>query len=585
MTGILIAEEGPLKGLVLSFEEGGEWAIGRDPDECQLIIDDPLISRKHFLAKLIDNELSIENLNKENPVYYNDELLENPVFLKEGDRIRAGGNSYTYYLEEPQVSLMKDDAVELDEERQDSILEEGDSGSLEGVTEVHFDLLERERWTLKVVGGPNNGAEFPLQPGSSYVIGTDPTISDIVFHDISVSRQHVRVTLSEQGSITLEDLGSRNGVFVEEDKIENTIHLESNKLVTLGTSTFVILDQEGERSTIISPLLPSIVKVLQKNEQRQEEEEEEEEVEEVKNKPVSLLGAFMLVALISVLFAVVGIGISTLFKTEEVKKQKFDYEQELQEVLTPFSDVRFSYNDVSGRLLLVGHVLTAVDRSQLLYDLQTLPFVKSIDDNIIIDEFVWREINQVVAKNPAWRSVAVIAPSPGKFIVSGYLDTRQQGESLSEYINQNFPYPDLLENRVVVEEDLVSRANILLRNNGFNTVRASFIDGDLKLIGTAPYGERARLAKAIDEISDLQGVRSVQNFVIEQEAAEAVENISARYQVTGFTQQGGRNISVVIKGKILSVNDTLDGMIISSITPSAIYLERGNVKYKIDYNK
>jgi hypothetical protein len=33
MTGYLIAEEGPLAGLVVRFEEGQEWILGRDPDE------------------------------------------------------------------------------------------------------------------------------------------------------------------------------------------------------------------------------------------------------------------------------------------------------------------------------------------------------------------------------------------------------------------------------------------------------------------------------------------------------------------------------------------------------------------------
>jgi len=35
MKGYLVAEEGPLAGLILSFEEGiedHEWVLGRDPD-------------------------------------------------------------------------------------------------------------------------------------------------------------------------------------------------------------------------------------------------------------------------------------------------------------------------------------------------------------------------------------------------------------------------------------------------------------------------------------------------------------------------------------------------------------------------
>ena len=48
MTARFIAEEGLLKGLILPLEEGNEWIIGRDPDACQLLLEDPAASRKHL---------------------------------------------------------------------------------------------------------------------------------------------------------------------------------------------------------------------------------------------------------------------------------------------------------------------------------------------------------------------------------------------------------------------------------------------------------------------------------------------------------------------------------------------------------
>ena len=33
MPAHFIAEEGPFAGLILNFDEGEEWIIGRDPDE------------------------------------------------------------------------------------------------------------------------------------------------------------------------------------------------------------------------------------------------------------------------------------------------------------------------------------------------------------------------------------------------------------------------------------------------------------------------------------------------------------------------------------------------------------------------
>ena len=44
------------------------------------------------------------------------------------------------------------------------------------------------RWMLKVVSGPNSGAEFNMQKASTYILGKDPSLCDIVFQDLSVSQ-------------------------------------------------------------------------------------------------------------------------------------------------------------------------------------------------------------------------------------------------------------------------------------------------------------------------------------------------------------------------------------------------------------
>ncbi len=601
MAGKLVALTGVVKGLILRFEEGNEWVVGRDPETSQLLVEDPSVSRSHIRVSSTEEGLFVENVSETNPALVNGELIEEKHLLKEGDRLQLGNQELFFTFEEPPEVTAGEDSTPMPVEEVASEVEEeedepsrtsilGDEESEMGLTEVHFDLLETGRWVLKVVGGPNNGAEFPLQSANSYVIGTDPASCDIVFHDISVSRQHARLTLADEDQLMIEDLGSRNGLFVDDNKIEGKVSLEPSKLVTLGTSTFVVLDVEGERNTIISPLLPSIVKVLQKQESKGEEgaavQERKAAAEKEAAKPkFSLFGAFILIALVSGLFAIIGLGLATLFRSEEIEKHLYDYDKEISAIVDPYSSLRYSFNEPTGRLLLVGHVLTSVDRSQLNYRLQALPFVKQIDDNIIIDELVWREINQVLAKNPSWRGVAMIAPNPGQFILTGYLTTRAQGESLSEYINQNFSYPDLLENRVVVEEDLLTRASIVLRNNGLSNVRPSFTDGDLKLSGTMPFGAKEQLAAAIVELSKVQGVRNVQNLVAEQRPSESLVNLSDRYKVSGMSDQGGESRTVVINGRILSVGDAIDGLTVTSISPESVFLERAGVKYKIDYNK
>ena len=113
------------------------------------------------------------------------------------------------------------------QEQRESIFGEIPPEGIGGIPEVHFDLLEGSRFILKVVGGPNSGAEFPLLQDHTYTIGTDPQSADIVFQDVSVSRQHATLSLKEDGTLLLKDLGSRNGTYIEDNKIEGEIALST----------------------------------------------------------------------------------------------------------------------------------------------------------------------------------------------------------------------------------------------------------------------------------------------------------------------------------------------------------------------
>lgn len=721
----LVAEEGMLKGLVLSLEEGDQWIIGRDPDACQLLIEDPAVSRKHLLCRSTPDGIILENLSSTNPVQINDEELKEPHTLQNGDTVKIGNGVYRFYSEptphfidgenhsiteenptfseenptfneetptemsneeseepienKPEINERKEEVNEEEtnkenptenqetalpsenseikeevpkeeqqpeianeeepkdqeeekipqenepemnvipeteeektsfinqpeneeEEEPDTIFEDETFGNKENLAEINFDLTETGRWLLKVIGGPNTGAEFAMQTDSTYLIGTDPNTCDIVFHDTSVSRQHARVSVTEDDQLTIEDLKSRNGTLVDGEPVKGKQTLLPNVFVTMGTTSFIVFDREGEMQTIISPLLPSIVKVLQKEETKPEvpvsptaeaaapveTQKEAAAAEKPKENAHSALGAFILIAIITGLFVIIGIGTTTLFKNEPVAaKEQVNPDKVLQTALAPFPDVKYSFNNATGRLLLVGHVLTITDRNQLMYNLQGLTsFIKSIDDSgVIIDEGVWREINQVLARNPDWKGISVHSPSPGHFVLSGYLQTRKQAEQLWDYVGSNFPYLDLLERRVIVEEDVVSSVSSMLLNHGFKDVAAQIANGEITLSGTIPNGKLPEYEKLIPEFKNIPGVRNVKNFVTEIAPEQSMINISDKYEVTGVSHQGKVNTSVVINGRILTRGDTLDGMTITSIKPNAIFLEKDGVKYRIDYNK
>lgn len=594
----LVAEEGILKGLVLPFEDGKEWVIGRDPDACQLLLEDPAASRKHLLCKKTPEGILLENLSATNPVQINDQELVGPTLLKSGDTIKIGSGQFRYFVDIPPPGInvtpqQKKQAPSQTLEKHDSILEDLEPAKGAGGNEIKFDMEETGRWLLKVIGGPNNGAEFSMQPQATYLIGTDPNTCDIVFHDTSVSRQHARIIIDTHDNIFIEDLKSRNGTLLDGETIKEKTQVQPNMIMTLGTSSFVIYDREGNMQTIISPLLPSLVKVLGSEKKPEEETMAKQQTAEAPPLEAKLappkeksMGPLILLSIITGLFVLAAIGTTTLFKNEPAPTAEVvNTDMILKDAFIKTPSIKYLFNKSNGSIVLFGHLLTAQDRTELLYALQSLPFIKSVDDSgIVIDEFVWQETNQVLNKNPNWRTITLQSPSAGQFVLTGTLQTSKQADQLYEYITTNFPYLDRLEKHVVVEEDVINSVKSDFEKVGIVNTQVVFRNGELVITGGVAAAKRDEFNSIVEELKKIPGVRDVRVQTSSLAPEQAMINISDRYEVTGFSRIGN-NISVVVNGRIVTKGDIIDGMTIKNITPGTIFLEKENVNYRIDFSK
>ncbi len=525
-------------------------------------------------------------------------------------------------------------------ENTEIVFSEQANDSLSEIAHVDFDLLDiNGRWLLKVLSGPNTGAEFSMQGDTSYIIGTDPQQCDIIFQDLSVSRQHAKLIIDSRDQATLQDLSSRNGTFVDGQKITE-MPITGNVLVSMGTTTFLLIDREAERTTIVAPRLyaslydgsgstvggdpsagntdsaqqdsdiahDSIESASQSglpqangrepphamlNELHsavmaplQSEVDKVKEEEKRQNKLTHATSSLAVLAIVTGIILFVGVGTTLLFKTEEIQAPKsIDADTEIAAKLEDYPALRYSYNPANNRLLLVGHVLTSVDRSRMLDSLQQLKFITNIDySNVVIDELVYREINQVLSKNPQWKGISISSPQAGTYVLSGFLKTKDQANDLYDYISQNFPYVDLLQKRVVVEEDVIAQVTKALLSQGFRGIQASLSNGELTLKGSIPSKDKAQFDELIKNFQSINGVRSVQSLVDESGKNAGYIDLTGKYRTTGYSQTGSI-VSVVINGRILSAGDSIDGMIITSITPTTVLLERDGVKYKIEFNR
>ncbi|MEL6183934.1 MAG: ATP-binding protein [Myxococcota bacterium] len=86
-------------------------------------------------------------------------------------------------------------------------------------------------------------ASFELEDGA--VIGRDPA-SDIVIDDISVSRAHAQIEVTDEG-VVLTDLGSSRGTFVNKQRME-VVLLEAGMVIAFGGARFEVVNSVQAQS-------------------------------------------------------------------------------------------------------------------------------------------------------------------------------------------------------------------------------------------------------------------------------------------------------------------------------------------------
>ncbi len=96
--------------------------------------------------------------------------------------------------------------------------------------------------SLKFISGKYQGGEFPLAPGKQLIIGRSPDLELALIEDM-VSRKHAKLTVTDDGRITLEDLGSSNGTFVNGEQITRPTRLREGDRVLIGTSILKLVRQ------------------------------------------------------------------------------------------------------------------------------------------------------------------------------------------------------------------------------------------------------------------------------------------------------------------------------------------------------
>ncbi|MBX5481468.1 MAG: DUF4388 domain-containing protein [Myxococcaceae bacterium] len=108
-------------------------------------------------------------------------------------------------------------------------------------------------YALKFISGKYQGGEFPLKPDKQIVIGRSSELDMVLVEDM-VSRKHAKITVGGDARITIEDLGSTNGTFVNGEKIKQA-RLKEGDRILIGTSILKLVQQGSSTADLDDQLV------------------------------------------------------------------------------------------------------------------------------------------------------------------------------------------------------------------------------------------------------------------------------------------------------------------------------------------
>jgi ABC-type multidrug transport system ATPase subunit/pSer/pThr/pTyr-binding forkhead associated (FHA) protein len=257
----LYCESGPLEGQSFPIRAEG-LRVGRHPTKSQLVLDDPETSREHArvwvetvpLTGSVFEKVLIENLSTTNGTYVNDRRIDQAE-LQSGDRIRFGVNS-------PCVFVYRSGAAAPP--AQASPRAEAQAGQTD--RETHFVEAPAVRPVKTVIfregeEAPPPNARFQLildqyavrdipLTSSRVAMGSAAGPGKVQIEHPTVSELHAELIFGRAGTAVLHDRNSKNGTFVNGERIQERVLREGDVIQLGGCDTKLLLYREARRRTM-----------------------------------------------------------------------------------------------------------------------------------------------------------------------------------------------------------------------------------------------------------------------------------------------------------------------------------------------
>lgn len=207
--------------LALYLQPGEVVDIGRQLNN-DLQIDSAQVSLQHAMISWRDQAFYIRDLKSKTGTYLNEELIEEPEKLRDGDQIRIGEVTLQYY------------SINRTSDAEKTLV--GDPDSV-----IVPKKINKPR--LLIVSGFHEGRVINIV-AQKMVIGRSSSsqVWDVSLQDRAVSRPHAEIT-QKDSAVTIVDLKSANGTLVNNVWITDPVELENGDLIEIGETVLLYRDR------------------------------------------------------------------------------------------------------------------------------------------------------------------------------------------------------------------------------------------------------------------------------------------------------------------------------------------------------
>ena len=219
--GVLICTSGSLLDEKVKLRRDNT-IIGREKND--IVVVDPEVSATHCQIQYVGQDYIIFDMNSSNGTIVNNERVVKKK-LEEGDLIQIGKTTFKFVLEdEKSVRHMPTIFRPNSSDRTNSLVDTLIEHELKQPTKIQMELY--------VTYGNGQKEKIELRQDEVY-IGRAASFGRFD-QDSEISRKHSLIKKNDTGEIFVEDQGSTNGTFLNDEKIKGMHLVKPKDVIRIG---------------------------------------------------------------------------------------------------------------------------------------------------------------------------------------------------------------------------------------------------------------------------------------------------------------------------------------------------------------